>query len=527
MTRCALYARVSTDEQAERYGLDAQLTELRGLAKDRAYNVVQEFVDDGVSGAVLERPALTALRDLVVRKGIDVVLMIDNDRLSRELVITLLVLDEFKRAGVRLEYPSHAVDSSPEGQFREQVLGAVAQLERAKIRERTNRGSREKARRGMMPTGTPPFGYRRDAAALGGLAVDPTEADLVRRVFTWAADGAPIQAIAARLDAQGIAPRRGARWSRTSVRAILQGDVYLGDGVYNRRDETGPGVTFRDEAEWIRYPVTPIVSKSLADRARAQLERNKSLLRGRPARHIFLLGGLLTCGRCGRRLHGDTSRNPSPIYRCAGRTAPEDRCRVTVPAGAVDAQVWAALVAVIRDPDALHSTAKASRLGIDARRVDAATEHAELARALATVTKSRGRLLDLFVAGRIDQADLDAREPALKREQDRLTAAVAEAQGRVHAGQVDADRHAAVVTYCKLIGKQIDRCDEAQRQALLRKVLTRVVLHEDRLVVEGALPLAAPAPAAQTREMPTGEIIQSGSSFDNYSLQLTVTLGTW
>src|SRR5262245_17996118 len=141
--RCAHYARVSTDEQVERYGLDAQLTELRGIGTHRGYLIVHEFVDEGISGAVLERPALTALRDLVAAKGVEVVLMIDSDRLSRELVITLLVLDEFKRAGVRLEYPSHAVDSSPDGLFREQVMGAVNQLERAKIRERTTRGARE------------------------------------------------------------------------------------------------------------------------------------------------------------------------------------------------------------------------------------------------------------------------------------------------------------------------------------------------------------------------------------------------
>jgi Resolvase, N terminal domain len=61
--RAALYARVSTEEQAERYGLTSQMTELRELAGRKGYEIVAELSDDGVSGATLDRPALTRLRD--------------------------------------------------------------------------------------------------------------------------------------------------------------------------------------------------------------------------------------------------------------------------------------------------------------------------------------------------------------------------------------------------------------------------------------------------------------------------------
>lgn len=515
--RCALYARVSTDDQAERYGLDAQLTELRALAKRRKYDVVQEFVDDGVSGAVLDRPALTALRDRVAAKEIDHVLMIDPDRLSRELVITLLVLDEFKRAGVGLEYPSHAVDSSPEGEFREQVLGAVAQLERAKIRERTARGRREKARRGLMPTGNPPFGYRRDESAVGGLVIDPKEADIVRRVFEWVADGTAIRAVAARLDAQGVTPRQSARWSRATVRKMLWNEVYAGTGVYNRMDKK---TAVRDQAEWIRFKVTPIVTPALAERARAQLDKNKHLLRGRPASRVFLLGGLAVCGACGRRMHGDT-RRAHTTYRCEGRILPkEERCNVRAFAEELETRVWDALVAVIQDPDTLQTTAKASKLGIDARRVDAQTEHAELSRALAKVKANRDRLLDLFVDGRLDRADLDAREPKLKAEVNRLMQAVAEAEARLKAGHAESAHHAALVRYCKLVGKGIERLDDAGRQALLRRVLTRVVYQPDgRVEVEGVFPLGV----EKAQERRGGETVTPSPRSDHYSLRITLT----
>src|SRR5262245_20273098 len=80
-TRVALYARVSTDEQAEKYGLDSQLRALRERAKARGWDVVGEFKDDGYSGATLDRPALTKLREAARTRAFDVVLSHSPDRL--------------------------------------------------------------------------------------------------------------------------------------------------------------------------------------------------------------------------------------------------------------------------------------------------------------------------------------------------------------------------------------------------------------------------------------------------------------
>ena len=85
--RAALYARVSTEDQAEKYGLSSQLTELRELAAKKSFTVPEgaEFVDDGYSGATLHRPALDRLREAVRARAFDVVLVHDPDRLSRKL----------------------------------------------------------------------------------------------------------------------------------------------------------------------------------------------------------------------------------------------------------------------------------------------------------------------------------------------------------------------------------------------------------------------------------------------------------
>jgi len=526
--RCAIYLRVSTKKQAEDgYGLDVQRRETRAKAKQQGYTVIGEFVDGGVSGAKDDRAAFHQVRDLVRQRAVDVVLTGRNDRFWRSAGEHLVFLKTLRDHGVRHDYYGWTPEDTKESRLQETMLAGIAEYQREYILDLTYRGAMEKARKGLSPVGPAPFGYRRDDQALGGLAVDPDRAAIVKRIFTWAADGVPFKSIARRLDTQGIPPRRGTRWSRTGVRHIVNADVYLGTGVYNRTDRRGTKAVTRDREDWITYKVEPIISPALAQRARQQIERNKNLLRGRPASRVYLLGGLLVCGACGRRLHGNT--RTTPIYRCEGNNDQHDRCRLTMPAAQLEALVWDRLVAVIRNPDAMTSTAKATKLGIDARRGDAQTEHGELARALAKVTKARERLLDLYQDGELDKADLARRQRPLKAEIERLTAAVAEAEGRMVAGAAAADRHAALVKFCRLLERGIDRMDPAQRQTTVRNLLRKVTVHADRVEVEGVFRFDvgtsdAPAPR-KTPKGRGGEMVLSSRSTDHYSLRLTVPLG--
>src|SRR5258708_5270584 len=102
----AVYARVSTDEQAERYGLSSQVTELRALAAKKGYMVSDSsvFQDDGFSGVSLDRPALARLREAVRGRTFGALLVHAPDRLSRRLAHQLILLEEFKRAGVAVEF---------------------------------------------------------------------------------------------------------------------------------------------------------------------------------------------------------------------------------------------------------------------------------------------------------------------------------------------------------------------------------------------------------------------------------------
>src|SRR5205823_6416692 len=113
---CVTYSRVSTDDQAERgYSLPSQAREMRDHAKRKGYTIVDELSDEGVSGATLDRPSLTRLRDGARAGRWGVVLVHAPDRLSRNLVHQLLLLDEFKEAGTRVEFVTTPAEDTAEG----------------------------------------------------------------------------------------------------------------------------------------------------------------------------------------------------------------------------------------------------------------------------------------------------------------------------------------------------------------------------------------------------------------------------
>ncbi len=145
---CAvIYARFSTNDQKP----DLQLDELRDLAVRRGWDIVGEFVDLGVSGSRERRPQLEALNKLTHRGRVDVVVVWKFDRFARSVRHLVTALDDFRGRGIDFVSACDSVDTtSPGGRFMFHILGAVAELERELIRERTIAGLAAARRRGKQ-----------------------------------------------------------------------------------------------------------------------------------------------------------------------------------------------------------------------------------------------------------------------------------------------------------------------------------------------------------------------------------------
>ena len=197
---------------------------------------------------------------------------------------------------VQVHYAFGGDCSTSEGQLMVAIGQAIDEFERGRLKRETRRGQRQNTLNGYRSGGRPPYGYKClkmphpvDVRARRGdtksrLALDPLQAPVLLRIFRmWVVEKLGFGQICDRLNAEGIPspthadPRRNARgvWSRSTVRALLQNQTYLGRLCWGRTDhsmkrERGRGSARRcDESEWayseVEHPA--IVSRELFDAA--------------------------------------------------------------------------------------------------------------------------------------------------------------------------------------------------------------------------------------------------------------------
>lgn len=144
--RVALYARVSTDKQT----CENQLKELRSIAERMQYIIVDEFIDEGISGATSSRPALDALMKSATQRRFDMVMCWSIDRLGRSLQNLIEILNELQSLKVDLFFMQQGLDTSTSaGRMMFSIFGALAEFERNLIRERVIAGQQRAISQGV------------------------------------------------------------------------------------------------------------------------------------------------------------------------------------------------------------------------------------------------------------------------------------------------------------------------------------------------------------------------------------------
>jgi len=185
----ALYARVSSDKQAQEGTIQSQIESLRSYAKANGYPIEEDliFMDEGISGTTLVRPALDALRDKAACGEIDKVLILCPDRLARKYAHQLILVEEFQRLAVEIVFANRNITASAEDQLLLQIQGVMAEYEREKIIERSRRGKLHKAKQGKVNVlSGAPYGYVYMTATESEEAryeIHSEEAEVVRRIF--------------------------------------------------------------------------------------------------------------------------------------------------------------------------------------------------------------------------------------------------------------------------------------------------------------------------------------------------------
>jgi site-specific DNA recombinase len=131
----AVYARVSSEQQAEAKTIESQLAEIRTRIAVDGFDLpsILEFVDDGYSGSTLVRPALERLRDVAATGGIDRLYVHCPDRFARNYAYQVLLVEELAQRGVEVIFLNRPLGQTPEDQLLLQVQGVIAEYERARV----------------------------------------------------------------------------------------------------------------------------------------------------------------------------------------------------------------------------------------------------------------------------------------------------------------------------------------------------------------------------------------------------------
>ncbi len=295
-----------------------------------------EYVDGGFSGTNFQRPAFGRMMDDAKRGKIGCIIVKDFSRFGRDHLETGNYLERiFPLLGIRFISINDQFDSEDcmgmtggMGVALKNIINSMYSRDLSK-KVRSAMGTR--AARGEYMGALVPYGYLKDPEDVHQLIPDGEAAEVVKLIFTMAAEGKNKSEIARSLNGQGIPTcmehfqaiglkRKGHRekekklWTITTIGDILKNEAYLGKTVWNKTRQAAVGSKRQiknDRSEWTIIEGThePLVPQELFDMANAKAftHEKKNVPKGRKARP------LLICPYCGRRL---TLTSWGNAYRC-------------------------------------------------------------------------------------------------------------------------------------------------------------------------------------------------------------------
>ncbi len=518
-TQVAIYARVSSEQQSEAKTIESQLSELRAHVKTLGLvlPLEHEFIDNGYSGSTLIRPALEQLRDVVAAGGIDRLYVHCPDRLARNYAHQVLLLEEFLRAGVEVNFLNREVGQTPEDQLLLQVQGMIAEYERAKILERSRRGKRHAAQIGAVSVlSGAPYGYRyvskRDGDGEARFDVVLEEARVVRQVFTWVGqDRCSIGEVCRRLNAAKEKTRTGKTvWDRATVWDMLKNPAYKGAAAFGKtsveplrprlRGQRGRpmqpkrAVSTQDvpREKWMSISVPALVDEAVFETVQEQLQENQQRARIGQRGARYLLQGLLVCACCGYAYYGKPI-SPSgrkhhersyAYYRCIGsdayrfggvRLCWNKQLRTDL----VDETVWEEVCRLLEHPERLEQEYR-RRLLQEEKPPDALRD---LETRMGRLRQGIARLIDSYAEGLIDKEEF---EPRIARMRERLKQI--EVQAQQIQDEVSLERELTLIlgrldAFASRVEQGLLEADWSTRREIIRALVKRVEIGQEQVRV--------------------------------------------
>ena len=484
--RAIIYARVSGDdvrEGKEGRNLAEQVRMGREYAEGKGYSIVAELPEDdrGASGASMDLPQLNRVFSMAQAGEYDVLIVRELDRLSRRLAKQLYIEEQLKKAGVSIEYVLAEYADNPEGNLSKQIKAVISEYERLKINERMTRGRKIKVQSGSIITqGRKLYGY--EVVTNNGkttLAINPKEAEIVRLIFRWYADGMSAHRIVkelSRLEIPTPADRYNkpfyrklmgkGQWGHSSLYSILNNESYIGSWYYSKSSPRSPNskrLIKNPREKWIKAEVPAIIDSETWEATRRVIASNKQFSGGNLA-HDYLMRGHLVCPECNGNMHATSNKRGKKTYlyyicmtKRIGKRHPETYYKIEW----VDGLAWAWVKKLLLDPEAISRGLTAYKQEQEASAEPITRQVSIIENELSENRESLRRLLDLYLSGEFHKDVLITKKSKLEKTIAELEKERTALLGSLEKQTLTNEQEKSLLDFTQEIGKGMEKADES------------------------------------------------------------------
>ena len=518
--RAAIYVRVSTQQQTEKYSLDAQKRILSDYCDHNGYEY-EIYEDAGISGETIEdRPAMKKLLADIPDGDYDIVLVIELERLSRseELLDWLVIKKILRDSGVKLATANQMFDlADDEDDFLTDLFGALSKREKKKIIRRMKRGKHQAMSEGRYAGGYLAYGYTYDYQTKE-LQIEPTQVEAIRLIFRLCVqENMSTRQIAEELNTRSIPTHveltghtylkqnpRIKGWYSGSVRGILTNPIYKGMNRYNYRYYSGG---MKPSSEW-KYGTCPaIVSEDMWELAQVRL-KERMIGSSKNKKYHYLLSNLLYCRECESKMQGITYKykgKPSyAYYQCNGRVFKllGLDCKMSaVKKKLIEELVWEKIKDIVTNPQLIQ----VSLTDFEASGVE--KDLADIGDRAVKKEMERERLVSAYRKGIIEMEDLEQEMAAINFEISALGERKQELEEMLLASSVEERVMELLYDELEAIQERIGNCSFEDKQEITRLIVRRVWLDK-----EGNVEIEVRIPLGDGSEFPVLERVDSYES---------------
>jgi len=509
--KAAIYARVSSQSQKEEETIDSQVDALKLYALENSYSVNERlvFLDNGVSGATLQRPGLDELRDMVKFEPIEAVLIYAPDRLSRTYTHQLILIEEFRKHGVRVCFMKNPpTTNTPEEQMFLHFQGIFAEYERALILDRSRRGRIYKAKKGD-PSIIPslPYGYRKiKREGHASVVIEEEEAKVVKEIFRlYIYESYSLSEVARIITMNGTKPRKGgSSWDSSTIRDILKNHTYLGTSYFGKTERCeGSSKRVRKygskvyskakyarrqcpQDRWLSISVPQIISESEFEQVQERLKRNKAFA-SRNTKTPSLLQGLIICGICGQPFYKRIRKNGERsigYYYCRAQVDKKlKKCsNKALRQEEIDEHVFQEVLKLLKNPTLVQQ-----ELERRAKEASSTQEFEQreilLKKELGKLSIESDRLLDAYQSGVVELKELKKRNQSLdvqKRIIEKDIKSIQALKIEAKDGLVFNDLFESVL---ERMNKKAEKLTFDEKRKLVLLLVEQVIVHKDSLTL--------------------------------------------